>query len=163
MRVAYRFSNGKKVDIPSWKNLFHTWFGHHYILRPSCFTCDYRKEQRYSDITIGDFWNVQKVNGLADTYKGVSAIITSTKRGDEFVHSCANLYVEQVDSMKTSKVLKGYIENRTPEQQRSEIEKELNFEKEYLSKGFELMRKTYPALTTATRLIYALKYKLGLK
>ena len=163
LRVAYHFCNGKTVDIPSWKNLFHTWFGHHYILRPSCFTCEYRKEQRNSDITIGDFWNVQIVNSKADTFKGVSAVITSTERGDEFVHSCEGLYIEQVDGTITSKVLKGYIENRTPEQQRSEIEKELSFEKEYLSKGFELMRKAYPAQTTVTRLIYALKYKLGLK
>lgn len=162
LRVSYSFKNGKTVDEPAWHNQFHWWFGNHFILRPSCFKCAYRHEYRNSDITIGDFWNVERVTDDVDLKKGVSAIITSTKRGDEFVHSCGILFLKSVDAEASKKVLKGYLE-KTPEDHRcKEVERELAFEKEYLSSGFATMRKKYPAQTFLTHYIGAIKAKLGI-
>lgn len=162
LRVSYSFKNGKVVDEPAWHNQFHSWFGNHYILRPSCFKCAHRRESRNSDITIGDFWNIERVTNGMDLQKGVSAIITSTKRGDEFVHSCAKLLLKAVDSEASKKVLKGYIET-TPEEYRSkEVERELAFEKEYLYNGFDIMRKKYPAQSFIGHFIWAVRTKIGL-
>lgn len=161
LRISFKFKDGKEVDQPSWKNLFHWWFGHHYILRPSCFHCDYRTEYRNSDITIGDFWGVEKVNASADTYKGVSVVISSTQKGDSFVKSCDEIVIRQVDEEKTKKVLKGFVENRTPEKQSDEINKELSFEKEYLEMGFEIMKRKFPAETLLSRTKRVFLSKIG--
>lgn len=162
LRVYYNFKNGKVIDEPAWHNQYHWWFGNHFILRPSCFKCAYRQEYRNSDITIGDFWNVERVTNDVDLQKGVSAIITSTKRGDEFVHSCGCLVLKLVDAEASKKVLKGYLE-KTPEDHRcKEIERELAFEKEYLYRGFDTMRKKYPAQTVISHYIWAIKAKFGL-
>lgn len=162
LRVSYSFENGKVVDVPAWHNLFHWWFGNHFILRPSCFQCDYRKENRNSDITIGDFWNVERVTDDVDLQKGVSAIITSTRRGDDFVKSCGTISVKLVDAEASKQVLKGYIEKTPIKSRQNEIKKELAFEKEYLCNGFYKMRKRYPAQTIISHYIWALRAKFGI-
>lgn len=163
LRVYYRFSDGKVEDEPAWHNLFHWWFGHHYILRPSCLSCSCRKEQRSSDLTIGDFWNIERVNPKVDTFKGVSAIITSSESGESFLHSCTDLVYELVDEKKSKQVLKGFIEKHTLDCRNNEVAKELLFEKEYLAKGFDQMRKDYPAQTVLSHYTWLLKSKLGIK
>lgn len=59
------------------------------ILRLNCYKCKYTNRNRTGDITIGDYWGVEKehpellkVNGgLLDTKKGVSVIIINTEKG----------------------------------------------------------------------------------
>lgn len=57
--------------------------------RQNCYKCKYTNKHRTGDITIGDYWGIEKehpellkVNGgLLDTKKGISAIIINTKKG----------------------------------------------------------------------------------
>lgn len=50
------------------------------IIRPSCYNCPSKGKNCRSDITMGDFWGVDK--GIAlNINKGVSAIICNTKKG----------------------------------------------------------------------------------
>lgn len=59
------------------------------ILRLNCYKCKYTNKHRTGDITIGDYWGIEKehpellkVNGgLLDTKKGISAIIINTEKG----------------------------------------------------------------------------------
>lgn len=162
LRINYRFQNGKTVDEPAWRNLFHWWFGHHYMLRPSCLNCSYRKEYRNSDITIGDFWNVERIDTCVDTYKGVSAIITSSEKGRAFVDGCDELYLHKVDPQQSKQVLKGYIEKRSFEARQKEIILERSFETEYIENSFDYMSKKYPAQTPIKHFIVSVKSKLGL-
>lgn len=160
LRVYKRMANGKESDVPSWRNLFHCWFGFHYILRPSCFHCPYRVKQRESDITIGDFWGISKVLPELDAQKGVSVVITSTEKGEQFIRGCNNLHYERVDTAKTESVLKGFVEKRREEQIVSEIEINKKFEQDYTSVGFEEMARRYPAETYLKRIIASLKSRL---
>lgn len=163
LRVAYKFENGKKYDLPSWRNLFHSWFGRHYILRPSCLNCYYRKEIRNSDITIGDFWGINRIVSGVDTYSGVSAIITTSSKGDEFVKSCSFICSEKVEADKARSVLKGFEEKKPEEARLKEINRAVSFEKEYISNGFDFMRKKYCTQTILKRFLSSLKKKLHLK
>lgn len=45
-------------------------------LRPSCYNCKLRSGRSMSDVTIGDFWNVQKLNSNYDDDLGVSLIMS---------------------------------------------------------------------------------------
>lgn len=58
-------------------------FGSHLILRPSCYFCRYAHSKRYSDITIGDFWGIEKISPEFDDNKGTSCVIINTKKGEE--------------------------------------------------------------------------------
>ena len=57
-------------------------FLRNYCLRPSCYACT-AKDNKRSDITIGDFWGIQKVAPDMNDGKGVSLVITRTERGQD--------------------------------------------------------------------------------
>ena len=50
-------------------------FNSDYILRPSCFACPAKSCKSGSNITIGDFWNIEKIFPDVDTQWGVSLIM----------------------------------------------------------------------------------------
>lgn len=50
-------------------------------LREACYQCNFKLGNKYSDITLGDFWNVKKYYPEMDDTKGTSAIIINTEIG----------------------------------------------------------------------------------
>ncbi len=60
-------------------------FFHNYILRDSCYQCAFKNNQYYSDITLGDFWGVEKKLPEIKNQKGTSCCIVRTKKGQELV------------------------------------------------------------------------------
>ena len=56
-------------------------------LRQSCFNCNFKLGNKYSDITLGDFWGIK--NHYPEMYNksGVSAIIINTEKGNELFNN----------------------------------------------------------------------------
>lgn len=52
-------------------------------LRESCFNCNFKLGNKYSDITLGDFWGINNYYPEMYNEKGVSAIIINTRKGIE--------------------------------------------------------------------------------
>ena len=52
-------------------------------LRPSCYNCKFKKINRLSDITVADFWGIDKVLPKMDDDKGTSLIIIHTDKGKQ--------------------------------------------------------------------------------
>ena len=52
-------------------------------LRESCYDCNFKLGNKYSDITLGDFWGVKNQYPEMYNKEGVSAIIINTKIGQE--------------------------------------------------------------------------------
>ena len=51
-------------------------------LRQSCYNCKFKLGNKYSDITLGDFWGIEnKPEIIEDDDKGISAIILNTIKG----------------------------------------------------------------------------------
>ena len=123
-----------------------------------------KREQRNSDLTIGDFWGVQRVlPNLQNTRDGVSVVVTSTSRGEEFFSQCSDIEKSVVDSGSTQKVLKGYLDTRSERVKRDEIDRMKHFDLEYGKYGFNDLKKKYPAPTTVGRIIESIKFRLGIK
>ena len=55
------------------------------IFRDNCYTCPYARPRRCSDITIADFWGLQKCS--VPNGRGVSLLLVSTKRGESMVQA----------------------------------------------------------------------------
>ena len=55
------------------------------FLRSSCYKCP-SKFQNVSDITLGDYWGIDKISNLDDD-KGTSLIITNTRKGEKIIDS----------------------------------------------------------------------------
>ena len=73
----------------------HTWFGRHLSLRESFFKCDYRNINRPSDITVADFWKIDRLYPDFPMKQGVSAVQINTGCGERFF----------MDLLKTGKIV----------------------------------------------------------
>lgn len=62
-------------------NVYHLMFGYHNSIRQSCFNCVCRQGERYADISLGDFWGIEKFYSQTDVKNGVSAIFINSKKG----------------------------------------------------------------------------------
>lgn len=53
-------------------------------LRPSCYRCPSKSGKSGSDMTIADFWGIEKYNANFTDDKGTSAVLLNTEKGHEF-------------------------------------------------------------------------------
>lgn len=55
--------------------------------RKPCYHCKYRYEQRVEDITIGDYWGIEKYHDELDIRAGVSALLINSDKGSELLEA----------------------------------------------------------------------------
>ena len=65
-------------------------FRYELTLRPSCAVCPYASLSRQGDLTIGDFWGVEKRRPALDDDKGVSAVLVNTETGRAVLDALRN-------------------------------------------------------------------------
>lgn len=63
------------------KNEYMQLFLSDIALRESCYNCNFKLGNKYSDLTLGDFWGVKKYYPEMYIKEGVSAIIINTEKG----------------------------------------------------------------------------------
>ena len=67
-----------------------------YSLRPSCYDCHFKGVKRNSDITLADFWGIDKMMPDFHDDIGVSLVITQTEKGKKLFNSISKetIFVE---------------------------------------------------------------------
>ena len=65
-------------------------FQKYITLRPSCYSCKWATLSRSGDITLGDFWGIEKYNKSLHSSEGVSMVIANTQRGRAIFDSLLN-------------------------------------------------------------------------
>lgn len=65
------------------KDLYMRAFLNDICLRPSCYACSYKSIHRESDITLADFWGIQKILPELDDDKGTSLIFINSEKGEK--------------------------------------------------------------------------------
>ena len=74
---SFILSNGKKVVSRDYTDLFYE----HIMLRPSCHKCHFANVNRVADLTLADFWGIEKNKPEFDDNKGVSLVLVNTEKG----------------------------------------------------------------------------------
>ena len=69
-----------------------------YLLRPSCHACPYGDTHRAADLTIADYWGIEKFSEKWCDRRGVSLIMTHTEKGKKLLESCERFPHEKRDS-----------------------------------------------------------------
>lgn len=163
LRASYTFQNGKKVDEPAYRNIFHSWFGQHYMMRESCFRCKFRTEKRYSDIIIGDFWGIETIEPSLDVKAGASVLIINSETAKNFV-SKVRLNTKKIEASKAKSVIKGFVDKMPDDVKCRQIARMKKFTDDYLQHPFEVMTdKLYPCVTTFEKYFNSILYHLHLK
>ena len=62
-------------------------FQKYMILRPSCYQCKWACGERSGDITLGDYWGIEKFIPEWNAKEGVSLILCNTKKGETLFKS----------------------------------------------------------------------------
>ena len=59
--------------------------------RPSCAGCRYTTFPRQGDISIGDFWGVEKINRELNDRRGTSLVLVNSSKGQEMLEATQNV------------------------------------------------------------------------
>lgn len=73
------FENGHSISSKIFTNLFYE----HSILRPCCYECPYKSVIHPGDITIADYWGIEKAAPEFDDNKGVSLVLVNNEFGQK--------------------------------------------------------------------------------
>lgn len=84
--VEIIFESGKKIIESGKYNNYNRGFQIGLMARPSCYTCEFIKEKRVGDVTIGDFWGIETFEKKWNDDKGVSLIIVNNKKGEKMLN-----------------------------------------------------------------------------
>ena len=114
------YSDGSKEIIDSrydyFFGLFYRDIGH----RDSCFKCVHRNINRPGDITLGDFWNVEKFFPDIDTFNGVSLLIVNNDKGKDLIKRISStIELKQCDLSRDLPVT--MLENNPPNKYRDKF------------------------------------------
>lgn len=94
--------DGKKYCNVGWLKAYSVMFSHGLINRNSCYHCRYSSFDRPGDITIGDYWGVEKHHKDIKDKLGVSLVITNTQKGDEFFRLASkNIQLTPLEKQET--------------------------------------------------------------
>ncbi len=92
------YKNGKTLTYKGscWDSTYYTAFKKYLIFRESCYNCNYTTLNRVSDITLADFWGIEKYKPDLNAHKGISMVITNTKNGKYLYEQIINqIYSEE--------------------------------------------------------------------
>ncbi|MGO5421341.1 Coenzyme F420 hydrogenase/dehydrogenase, beta subunit C-terminal domain [Mediterraneibacter faecis] len=101
--------------------------------RDNCYSCRYARPERVSDITVGDFWGIDRTT-LKTPYKGrISVVLPNTDKGKAFFDSCKEGFVYEERSFDEAANSKqgNLLHPSTPHQDRK------IFLENYLKDGFD--------------------------
>lgn len=131
---TYTDAEGAKIADNVYANIFYT----DACLRESCYSCQYANTERVSDITIGDFWGVEKVFPDMDDNKGLSLVLVNSSKGRKFWNELIKEGDVKIRETKTSKCLQRNLQIPTPRSKRTE-----EFWSDYLNCDYKKIVRKY--------------------
>lgn len=78
------FDNGKEYFGEGHDDHYRRGYHWNMFERPSCYDCKFKEIPRNSDITLGDFWGVEKVAPDLEQNLGTSMVMLNTPKGEAF-------------------------------------------------------------------------------
>lgn len=85
--MHFSFANSRVYQRNLREDLYLRAFLRDVCLRPSCHECEFKSVQRYSDLTLADFWGIQAVLPDLDDDKGTSFVLVNTAKGQAAFNS----------------------------------------------------------------------------
>ncbi len=129
---AYVIMDGKERSIRDYVNVFYNGSA----LRPSCYECPYATTKRKIDMTIGDFWHIEKTIPEFYDKRGNSLFLIHTSRGEEIF----NIIKDTLD-FKRSNTIQCWQDNLESPTKKPDSRDE--FWSEYKEKGIDYLIEKY--------------------
>lgn len=141
-RYRYRYRYGSSTIDP-----YFSYFLKGYTYRECCYKCHYACTKRTGDITIADYWGIEKIHPSFYNVKGVSLILISTERGIQTWNQVSSRFYSIESNVEDAAKYNGNLRHST---------KREDAIRDYIYKGIKEM--------TATDYIHQrLPYKIPIK
>lgn len=140
--------NGHEMKVNS--DIFRRLFYGHNILRPSCFECPYKSIIHPGDITIADYWGIDKAAPEFNDDRGVSLVLVNNNTGDvafDKVKPCLIWKATRIEDSLQPPLVKSFDRPAAREK----------FWKEYRSRGFDYIAIHYGMVSFKQRIIGKIK------
>ncbi len=80
--IRVKFENGKVYCKDRWHDLFFIgYLQYNDFVRPSCYVCKFKCFPQKADITLADFWGIEKLDPSMDQDKGTSMVMINSDKG----------------------------------------------------------------------------------
>lgn len=107
-------SKNKTIDDIHYDNPYLLGFLYNIYLRESCYNCIYKKRIFKSDLTLADYWHIDKDDSSFDITKGVSFILINTEKGVNLMRKIGRQHLTKEisinDALLSNNGLKQYTE-----------------------------------------------------
>lgn len=127
---------------PAYELSYYQLFLDSKIYRENCYNCPYARESRCSDITLGDFWGIEKehpnIINKFNTVDGTSCVLVNTKKGKNIINEFSNKFI--LFDSEIDKVSKHNSQLRAPSIYPNNREKILKIYNKY---GFDKLDNMY--------------------
>lgn len=91
------FADGFEKVVVRSESEFFSIFANNISMRECCFKCNFREFNIYSDITIGDYWGIDKKYPEFNDDKGCSLVMINTEKGEKFFNEVS----QNIDFIET--------------------------------------------------------------
>lgn len=88
--VLIKFANGKTIRENARFNNYNRGFQTSLFARPCCYECEFVEKNRTGDITIADFWGIEKLEKDMGDDRGISLVILNNNKGKSIFESIGN-------------------------------------------------------------------------
>lgn len=89
-KKAFLFTTSQSEQVHNDTRFYKLFFEEKTIMRPSCEKCRFTDIHRASDITIADYWGIEKYAPEWMDKKGVSIILINNEKGEELLRKCSD-------------------------------------------------------------------------
>lgn len=94
--IQYANNKNKIVSVTNSPFLYAYYFRVNY--RKSCYMCNFARQDRVSDITLGDAWGIKDYDDKYNENEGVSLILFNTSKGKQFISAFKDLKLNEVSN-----------------------------------------------------------------
>ncbi len=131
-----KYKNGKTDCTSYLSQMYKKFFSSCICFMEACYVCPYTNLNRPSDITIADFWGIEKCLPEFNDKRGVSLVLVNSQKGKNIFKNIKN-NIEYIQSNKED-CLQWNLQHPTPMPQNTK-----QFWTDYENKGFKYILKKY--------------------
>lgn len=155
--MAAEFTDGKLIKetmlIRSYMTLYFTYLP----LKKACYSCKFSNMLRVSDVTLGDFWGVEKIMPKIPSKGGVSEIIVNTEKGAHLVGLLNKIPCSVFDRCESNDYIKYQHNLNLPTERPNNTEK---FWSDYEEHGFDYILSEYADVNIKGKVVFQIKKAL---
>lgn len=136
-----KFSNGKRIQnrksIDSYLKIYYA----NLAFRDTCYACQYSKKNRIADITLGDFWHIERLIPEYKDEEGTSLVIINTTKGK-------NMFLNEIVAGNSKKVDYNLVNQQSlshPTKRKANVDM---FWNDYYTNGIKYIINKYGKVST---------------